>query len=301
MREHSIFSLGPHGFHRLAYTEWGNPDHAHVVVCVHGLTRNARDFDFLAAALQNDCRVVCPDMPGRGNSEWLSHGEDYSYPVYVADMAALLARLGAKGSSKILNLMAKIFSRVKDPIIDWVGTSMGALIGMMIAAQPKSPIRRLVMNDAGPLVPAAALRRLGGYVGKDPRFKNFEEFETHVRQVSAPFGPLTDAQWRHLAIHSAKKFDDGTYGFKYDPVIGTPFNAGIYKDVDMWSLWEKVHCPVLILRGAESDLLLKETAEKMREREAPTRLVEFPGIGHAPMLMAGDQIKIVRDFVLAPD
>ncbi|HVS27620.1 MAG TPA: alpha/beta hydrolase [Burkholderiales bacterium] len=301
MREHSFLSLGPHGFHRIAYTEWGNPDNAHVVVCVHGLTRNARDFDFLAAALQSDCRVVCPDMPGRGNSERLGHAEDYNYTVYVADMAALLARLGAGGHSKILNLAAKIFGRVKNPIIDWVGTSMGGLIGMMIAAQPKSPIRRLVMNDVGPLVPAAALRRLGEYVGKDPQFASLEEFEAYVRKVSSPFGPLTDAQWRHLALHSVKQHEDGRYGFKYDPAIGAPLKATIFQDVELWSFWENVRCPVLILRGAESDLLLRETAEKMCKREAPTQLVELPGIGHAPMLMTDDQIKIVRDFLLASD
>jgi pimeloyl-ACP methyl ester carboxylesterase len=301
MRENTFLGLGPNGFHRLAYTEWGNCANPHVVMCVHGLTRNARDFDFLAQTLESDCRVICPDMPGRGNSEWLSHPEDYNYPVYVADMAALLARLGAKGSSKILNVMAKIFGRVKDPVIDWVGTSMGGLIGMLIAAQPKSPIRRLVMNDVGPLVPAQALRRLGEYVGKDPRFANFGEFEAFVRKVSAPFGPLTDAQWRHLAVYSARQFDDGRYGFKYDPAIGRPFNTSFFQDVDLWSCWEKVSCPVLILRGAESDLLHKETAEQMCQRAAPTQFVELPGIGHAPMLMSGEQIKIVRDFLLAPN
>ena len=147
MRENSFLSLGPHGFHRLAYTEWGNSANPQVVVCVHGLTRNARDFDFLAQSLERDRHVVCPDLPGRGNSEWLTHAEDYSYPVYVADMAAFLARLGARGSSRILNLLATIFGRVKNPVIDWVGTSMGGLIGMMIAAQTNRSEERRVGKE----------------------------------------------------------------------------------------------------------------------------------------------------------
>lgn len=299
MRENSFLSLGPHGFHRIAYTEWGNPNNPHVVVCMHGLARNSRDFEFLAMALESDCHVVCPDIAGRGKSDWLSHPEDYSYPVYVSDMAALLARIGP--GTRMSRFFARLLHRPSERFIDWVGTSMGGLIGMMLAAHSKSPIRRLVMNDVGPLVPAEALRRLGDYVGKDPHFADFGEFEAHLREVCAPFGPLTEAQWRHLAIHSVKKFDDGTYGFKYDPKIGDPFKSGYFQDVDLWQLWEKVRCPVLILRGAESDLLRKDTAEKMCKREARTELVELPGIGHAPMLMSADQIKIVRDFLLAPD
>lgn len=292
-------SLGPHGFHRLAYTEWGNPSNPHVAVCVHGLTRNSRDFDFLAIALENDCHVVCPDIAGRGKSDWLAHSEDYSYPVYLSDMAALLARIGP--GTRVSRFIARLLRLPSERYIDWVGTSMGGLIGMMLAAQPKSPIRRLIMNDVGWLVPAEALRRLGDYVGKNPRFASLEEFEANYRKVCATFGPLTDAQWRHLVTHSMKKFDDGSYGFKYDPKIGEPFKSGFFQDVDLWQIWEKVRCPVLILRGAESDLLLKETAVKMCERKARTELVEFPGIGHAPMLMSSDQIKTLRDFLLAPD
>jgi len=299
MQENSFLSLGPHGFHRLAYTDWGNPNNPHVVVCVHGLTRNARDFDFLAMALENDCRVICPDVAGRGQSDWLDHSEDYSYPVYLSDMAALLARIS--DGTRVPRFFARLLGRSSENYLDWVGTSMGGLIGMMLAAQPKSPIRRLIMNDVGWLVPAEALRRLGDYVGKTPRFASLEEFEANLRKVCAPFGPLTGAQWRHLAIHSSKKLDDGSYGFKYDPKIGEPFKSGFFQDVDLWKVWEKVRCPVLILRGAESDLLLRETAVQMCERKARTELVEFPGIGHAPMLMSSDQTKVVRDFLLATD
>ena len=298
MREHSFLSLGPRGFHRIAYTEWGNPNNPHAVVCVHGLARNARDFDFLAMALESHCHVVCPDIAGRGQSDWLAHSEDYSYPVYLSDMAHLLARIGP--GTRVSRFIARLLHRRSERYIDWVGTSMGGLIGMMLAAQPKSPIRRLVMNDVGPFVPANALRRLGSYVGKDPRFSNLDKFESYMRTICAPFGPLTDAQWRHLAIHGAKKFTDGSYGFKYDPKIGDPLRSGFFQDVDLWEFWDKLPCPVLILRGAESDLLLKDTAERMCRREAPTKLVEFPGVGHAPMLMSADQVKVVRDFLLAP-
>lgn len=299
MRENSFLSLGPHGFHRIAYTDWGNPDNPHAVVCVHGLTRNSRDFDFLAMALENDCHVVCPDIVGRGKSDWLTHSEDYSYPVYLSDMGALLARIGP--GTRVSRFIARLLHRRSERYIDWVGTSMGGLIGMMLAAQSKSPIRRLIMNDVGWLVPAEALRRIGDYVGKDPHFANLEEFEINLRKVYSTFGPFTDPQWRHLVAHSVKKFEDGSCGFKYDPKIGEPFKRGFLQDLDLWEIWSKVRCPVLVLRGAESDVLLKETALKMCERKAHTELVEFPGIGHAPMLMSPDQIKIVRDFLLAPD
>ncbi|HUL41923.1 MAG TPA: alpha/beta hydrolase [Burkholderiales bacterium] len=299
MRENSFLSLGPHGFHRIAYTESGSPDNPHAVVCVHGLTRNSRDFDFLAMALANDCHVVCPDVAGRGKSDWLAHSEDYSYPVYLSDMAALIARIGP--GTRVSRFIARLLRRPSVRYVDWVGTSMGGLIGMMLAAQPKSPIRRLVMNDVGWLVPANALNILSDYVGKDPRYASIEQFEADFRKVYSTFGPLTEAQWRHLITHTVRRFDDGSYGFKYDPKIGEPFKRKFFQDLDLWNIWSNVRCPVLILRGAQSDFLLKETAAKMCERKAHTELVEFSGIGHAPMLMSEDQIKIVRDFLLAPD
>ena len=190
MRTHSLSCLGPHGFHRIVYREWGEPDHPHVVVCVHGLTRNSRDFDPLAAHLAKRRRVICPDIAGRGESPWLPHPGDYGYPLYLSDMAALIARAGVE-------------------TVDWVGTSMGGLIGMFLAAQPGNPIRRLVMNDVGPLVPKAALERLASYVGVDPAFDGLPQLEQYLRQICAPFGPLTDAQWQHLARHSARQRDHG--------------------------------------------------------------------------------------------
>lgn len=282
-RDNSILGLSTKGFHRLRYVEWGDPAAERVVICVHGLTRNGRDFDFLARALLPEFRVVCPDVAGRGRSDWLYAKEDYGYPQYCADMTALIARVTAGG---------------KPRRIYWVGTSMGGIIGMLLASRPQSPIERLVLNDVGTIIPKAALERLRAYVGKDPRFKSYEELEAYVRTVSAPFGPLTDAQWRHLAETGAKRDEDGTWGMSYDPGLAAPFQQGPLADVDLWQYWDTIACPTLLLRGAQSDLLLHDTAFAMTQRGPKPRLVEFEGIGHAPMLMAEDQIKVVRDFLL---
>lgn len=278
MREQTLPCLGPHGFHRLHYYEWGDPANDRVLICVHGLTRNGRDFDALGAALAAEYRVLCPDVVGRGRSGWLASKEDYGYPLYCADMAALIARSGASQ-------------------VDWVGTSMGGLIGMLLAAQPDSPIRRLVINDVGPFIPKASLDRISTYVGKDPRYESFEEFELYIRAVSQPFGPLTDAQWRHLAQTSARRHPDGRWGPVYDPAIGLAFR-NIQADVELWPHWDQVRCPTLLLRGRDSDLLLPETTQEMTRRGPRAQLIEFPGIGHAPMLMAQDQIKVVREFLM---
>jgi len=277
MRELSISCLGPHGFHRVNYFEWGDADNPNVAICVHGLTRNGRDFDDIARALSSEYRVLCPDVSGRGKSEWLTHKEDYAYPVYCADMAALIARSGAQ-------------------TVDWIGTSMGGLIGMFLAAQPDSPVRRLVMNDVGAFIPKAALERLSNYVGKDPRYASFDEFEQYIRAVSLPFGPLTDTQWRHLAQTNGRQFEDGRWGPIYDPALGLAFGVAP-ADVVLWPFWDQVRCPTLLLRGAHSDLLLAPTAQEMTRRGPKAKLVEFAGVGHAPMLMAEDQISVVKEFL----
>jgi pimeloyl-ACP methyl ester carboxylesterase len=279
MRPRHLHCLGPHGFHRVAYTEWGRPAEGRVVICVHGLTRNGRDFDLLAQALIPERRVLCPDVVGRGHSDWLAHKEEYGYPLYLSDMTALIARSGVEQ-------------------VDWVGTSMGGLIGMMLAAQPYSPIRRLVVNDVGPFLPRASLERIAQYVGKAPVFADVDALERYLRIVSAPFGPLTDDQWRHLAMHSTRRYDDGTVTMSYDPAIADAF-SGELQDVVLWPVWDAISCPTLLLRGRQSDLLLAETAQEMTQRGPRARLVEFEGIGHAPMLMVDDQIAVVREFLLA--
>ncbi len=192
--------------------------------------------------------------------------------------------------------MAALLARTGADQVDWIGTSMGGLIGMMLAAQPDSPIRRFVVNDVGPFIPKAALERLAIYVGKTPRFATLDEFERYLRTIAAPFGPLADAQWRHLAEHSSRRYDDGSLGAAYDPAIGNAFAAPL-QDVVLWPVWDALSCPTLVLRGKQSDLLLRETAEEMTLRGPKARLVEFDGIGHAPMLMSDDQIAVVRDFL----
>ncbi len=272
--------LGPHGFHRVRYSDWGAADNPHVVICVHGLTRNGRDFDYLAQRLSSRCRVICPDVAGRGLSDRLPHAEDYGYPLYLSDMAALIARSGAER-------------------VDWVGTSMGGLIGMLLAAQIETPLHRLVMNDVGPFIPKAALERLAAYVGADPRFDTLEAVEKYLRQIFAPFGPLTDEQWDDMAQHSALRLDNGRFALAYDPAIANAFRLPL-DDVNLWPIWKSLRLPTLITRGAESDLLLASTAKEMIESAPPgSKLVEFAGIGHAPAFMAEDQIGAVEGFLFA--
>lgn len=279
MRREEFLGLSPHGFHRVAYTEWGEVDNPRVLVCVHGLTRNSRDFDALAQYLSPDYRVVCPDVVGRGASDWLAVKSDYSYPQYMADMNALLARLNVDS-------------------VDWVGTSMGGLIGMMLAALPKSPIRRLVMNDVGPFIPKAALERIASYVGKFPRMESVHEVELYLRVVLAGFGKLTDAQWQHLAQHSARESRPGEFGLRYDPDIASAFSVAPLQDVNLWPYWHQVLAPVLLIRGAQSDLLLTETARLMTASRDNVELLEIADAGHAPALMENDQMERVKAFLL---
>ncbi len=282
MRENHLQCLNSQGFHRLHYTDWGDPANPHVVICVHGLTRNCRDFDALAAALQDRLRIISVSIAGRGLSDWLPHKEDYSYPQYMADITALIARVTVTGTQKI----------------DWVGTSMGGMLGMLLAARPNTPIRRLVLNDVGAVIPKAAMERIGTYVGQDPRFKSLQEAEAYVRMLLTPFGPHTDAQWQHLTVHNLKQHDDGSWGVNYDPGIALPFRKALTNDIVLWNYYDAVRCPTLLLRGAQSDLLEKNIALQMTQRGPQPRLIEFESIGHAPTLMADDQIKVVRDFLL---
>ena len=278
-RLRSVQCIGAHGFHRVAYTEWGDAANPRVLVCVHGLTRNGRDFDDLARALAPHYRVVCPDVAGRGRSGWLAVKDDYQLPTYVADMITLIARLDVE-------------------TVHWMGTSMGGLIGMIIASMPDNPIRRLVLNDVGPVVTAASLRRIGQYVGNAPVFPSYEAGESYIREVSAPFGRLTDAQWRHLSETSLKEVEGG-WAMRYDPGIGEPFRkTPILADVNLWPIYEAISSPTLVMRGAESDLLLHETAAQMATRGPKARLVEVPDVGHAPTLMNAHQIAPIRDFLL---
>ena len=286
MRQSFVKCLSPAGFHRMAYVEWGDAHNPRVLVCVHGLTRCGRDFDYLAQALAADYRVVCPDVVGRGQSDWLREPLHYAIPQYAADMVALLARLDVE-------------------TVDWLGTSMGGMIGMALAAQAETPIRRLMLNDVGPVIGAGALARIGEYLATPPDFATIEEAERYIRLIAAPFGNLTDGQWRHLTERVVKTGSNGRIALRYDPGIAEPFKAAVAahgeagKDVDLWPLYDMIRCPTLVVRGETSDLLSRQTVAAMGERGPRARGVEIPGVGHAPMFMDDDQVAVVRNFLLA--
>lgn len=275
------------GQKRGSYLLW-EPDGAvrGLVLCVHGLTRNARDFDWLARALVSDgYRVISADVAGRGDSEWLQNPANYGYPLYVSQMQQLLQQL---------------LVRYQTARINWVGTSMGGLIGMMLASAPTTPIKKLVMNDVGYFIPKESLQRLASYVGKDTtEFASIAEVEACLRDIAASFGPLTDEQWQHLATYGSEPNPQrpGRLRLRYDPTIASAFsNVPIMADVDLSSIWQQVTTDVLLIRGKQSDLLLADTAQRMAA-QSNVQLAEFAGIGHAPALMARDQIMTIRGFL----
>lgn len=279
-RERSLLGLSDRGFHRIGYVEWGSAAAERTAVCVHGLTRNGRDFDPLAQSLaEAGWRVVCPDVVGRGRSDWLADPAGYGHPQYVADMAALIARLDVER-------------------LDWIGTSMGGLIGMTLAAMPRSPIERLVINDIGPFMPKEALDRIAAYLGNAPTFSDLTGLEAHLRDIHAPFGPLTDAQWAQMAAHSQRPVEGGL-ALHYDPAIAEAFGKPPFDDIELWPVWDRVTCPTLVLRGVDSDVLPAETAAEMAERGPRAEVAVIEDCGHAPALMDDGQIAVVRDWLSA--
>ncbi len=267
------------GLHRMAYREWGDPDNERVLVCVHGLLRVSNDFDELAKALAPHYRVVCPDAVGRGRSGRLANPMLYQLPTYVGDMVTLLARLDAR-------------------TVHWFGTSMGALIGMGLASLSGSPIRRMILNDAGPVLGAAALARIGAYVGDMPRFATFDEAEAYIRRISAPFGAHTDAEWRFLTEVVMRR-DGDAWIRGHDPALAVPFKEIPQTDTVLWPLYDAIRCPVLSVRGEHSDLLSAATQTEMAARGPKAALVTIPDVGHAPTFLHADQIAIAKDFLLA--
>lgn len=277
-KKHTVWCQNPKGLHRMAYTEWGDRDNPQVVVCVHGLTRNGRDFDELAQALSTNYRVICPDVVGRGQSDWLPDPQGYAFPQYVADMVTLIARLDVES-------------------VFWLGTSMGGLIGMFLASLPHSPIQRLIMNDVGPLVTGNAIRRIAQYVGQMPEWASLAEAEAVLRVNFAPFGKLSDAQWQHLTQHSVRQNPNGTWQLAYDPGIAEAFRqAFAANDVNLWPIYDQIRCPTLAIRGAESDLLSRPIWEEMGRHGPRAQLIEVPDVGHAPCFMNAGQISLVQTF-----
>jgi pimeloyl-ACP methyl ester carboxylesterase len=266
--------------HRIAYREWGDPRNRHVLVCVHGLTRSGRDFDELARALCAQLRIVCPDVAGRGDSDRLADPKLYTWAQYVADMVTLIARLDVEA-------------------VDWLGTSMGGLVGMALAAQAGSPVQKLILNDAAPVIDRASLERIASYVGATPVFEHLEDAEKYVRTISAPFGPHSDAQWRFLAETWVRRNEDGSWRPHYDTRIAEVYRATMpEKDLELWHLYDAVRCPTLLIRGEHSDLVSRETAAEMTRRGPKAKVTEIRGVGHAPTLLHADQIAVVRDFLL---
>ena len=284
------------GGHRMAFWQWGDASAGHLVVCVHGLARQGRDFDTLARALaersSRPIRIVCPDIVGRGRSDWLRDPMAYQFPTYAADMLVLLAHLHQQSPVQTL---------------DWVGTSMGGLIGLIICAQPDLPlpvkIRRLVLNDVGPVIEAAALQRIGAYLGETGRFETVQQAADATWAVSTTFGPHTPAQWLALSQAMVRPHPDGGLTLHYDPAIAVPVRAASQDsaaqgEAMLWQLYDALTCQTLLLRGALSDLLSPGTALAMTQRGPRARLVEFAGVGHAPTLVAPDQVEAVAAFVL---
>lgn len=283
--------------HRMAYWEWnatGNPDHPHVIICVHGLSRQARDFDVLARALSRHARVVCPDVAGRGHSDWLADPMDYGLPRYAADMQALIAQLQARAPIATL---------------DWVGTSMGGLIGMLLASDTPFaspvPMHRLVLNDVGPRVQWQALLRIGEYLGKPMVFTTLLQAADALRLISAGFGPHTEQQWLDLTAPMLRPRLEGGLQLHYDPDIAMPLQAmnpemALASEAWLWAAYDSIRAQTLLIRGAQSDLLSVETAQAMAERGPRARIVSLSGVGHAPTLVADDQVALVARFLL-PD
>jgi pimeloyl-ACP methyl ester carboxylesterase len=285
-RLNHVMCLDSRGLHRLAWWEWGDANNPRVLVCVHGLARQGRDFDTLAAQMSAHYRVVCPDIAGRGESDWLANPMDYAIPNYVADMVTLLARVNAQ-------------------TVHWVGTSMGGLIGLALAALPRSPVQRLVVNDVGPTLQAEAIARIGTYLGAPLRWPTLDAAADAMWTISTSFGPHSREQW--LALTRPQLRDDGSGHFKphYDPQIAVPFRAitpesAAVGEALLWQAWDSLRLPVLLLRGAESDLLSRETAQAMTQRGPKAQLVEIAGVGHAPTLVQADQRAHVERFLLAP-
>lgn len=280
--------------HRVGYWEWnqtGQVDHPHVIVCVHGLTRQGRDFDVLAQALSHHARVICPDIAGRGQSDWLADPMAYGVPQYAFDMLVLLTQVHAQY-----------------PIaqLDWVGTSMGGLIGMAVAGTPDLalpvPIRRLLLNDVGPRLEWSALQRIGTYVGESPRFASVEEGAAWLRVQSADFGPHTDAQWLALSEPMLRPGPEGGFVLHYDPKIAVPMQGMTQEQVAqgealLWNLYDAITAQTLVLRGAKSDLLTAQTVQEMAQRGPKAHSVTLECVGHAPTLVQPEQVALVKEFL----
>lgn len=276
-----VRSVSTSGFHKVAYADWGPEDAEDIVVCVHGLTRQGRDFDYLAADLaRSGWRVLCPDLPGRGRSDWLPNTFDYVFPQYCADLSTLLAKAGAQ-------------------TISWVGSSLGGLIGLVLAGMPNSPITRLVVNDIGPEVPFFAGFRIAALLnGLRLDFASLDEAESHFRQAFPTYGRLSDAKWRHIAEHSVALDErTGRYRALLDPKIVPAFQAGLYYQMSLWRYWDDAPAKLMCVRGRESDFLTPSVLAEMKRRRPDVQVLDIDGVGHMPMLMSREEIAAIGSFL----
>ena len=285
---HFVQCISAGGLHSMAYKQWGDPDNPKVLVCVHGVTRVSGDFDALARALCDEYRVICPDIVGRGRSGQLACKNLYQIPQYVSDIVTLLARVLKPGDVQAVH---------------WLGTSMGALIGLVLASLPGNPVRKLILNDIGPTLNPVALARIGDYIGQDVRFPSFDLAAKFIRDVSVTFGEHSEQEWQKLAADVLRQDADGTWIRHYDLDLALPFKAATPESAKsdealLWAAYDAIRCPTLLVRGAESDLLSRETAQAMSARGPKAQLVEVPGVGHAPTFTHADQIAIARQFLL---
>jgi pimeloyl-ACP methyl ester carboxylesterase len=280
----SVQCISPDGLHRMFYKDWGDVNNPNVLVCVHGVTRVSDDFDTLAQELSPHFRVICPDIVGRGRSDWLRTPQNYQVQQYVSDMVTLFARVNAGNLS-------------------FIGTSMGGMIGSALAALPNNPIQKLILNDIGPVLNAPALQRIGQYIGRPIQFPTFEEADQYIRSISAPFGEHTDEQWKKLSRDVLYQDKDGMWTRNYDLKLAVSMQEMNLESMQvlqakMWAIYDAITCPTLVMRGEQSDLLTVETAQQMMQRGPKPKVVEFKNIGHAPTLLHADQIKAVKEFLL---
>lgn len=308
--EKSFLSLNSQGFHNIVYSDWG-PKDGNIVICVHGLTGNGHDFDYLAPALVEDGhQVIAIDLPGRGRSEFLQNPFDYTYNQYLTDITALLARLGVypaacvpHESSSFVDFWTQYLpyrEHYSCPRVDWIGVSLGGLLGIRMAGLPLSPIKRMIINDVGPIVPQEALDFIYQVIAQEYVFETIYDLEQRMRETRGlTWGPITDEQWKHMAEHNARPLPDGRITYGYDPKISEVFKFAPIGDVDLWPLWDKIDEPVQLIRGENSTLLTLDIVAEMCRRKTGGLLdfVEIENAGHVPSLMAPDQIELVRSWL----
>ncbi|MEW5011714.1 MAG: alpha/beta hydrolase [Cycloclasticus sp.] len=271
-------SVSSAGIHKLSFSEWGDKANPRVLVCSHGLTRNKHDFDTLATMLAEQYRVICYDFPGRGESGWLSNKDDYNYQQYSIDALMVIAYSGAAQ-------------------VDWLGTSMGGLQGIILAAMPNSPIKRLILNDVGPFISQDAMSFIASYVGKQEVFDDLQQLEGYLRLTHAGMGQLSDQQWQQITTHSHRILNDGKVGLLYDPGISQAFKTSAAEDVNLWPLWQAIQQPTLLIRGENSALLSEATADKMTVTGPCADLINIPNTGHAPALMNQTDISAIQRWL----